>query len=129
MIQVYKYDENLVFIEPVIIHEKDDAGNYVIPGFCTEVAPPDSPSLFKPKFNTETREWTESATQEEIDAILTSVPSETSPVDLLVQQNAKLTMQLAAVNKENEERRQREAEMTLLLAQLQSDINTLKGAN
>lgn len=129
MIQVYKYDENLVFIEPVIIHEKDDAGHYVIPGFCTEIAPPDSPSLFKPKFNTETQEWTESATQEEIDAILTSVPSETSPVDLLVQQNAKLTMQLAAVNKENEERRQREAEMTLLLAQLQSDINTLKGAN
>ncbi|MGG0774691.1 hypothetical protein ABE060_05295 [Bacillus rugosus] len=129
MIQVYKYDENLVFIEPVIIHEKDDAGNYVIPSDCTEVALPDSPSLFKPKFNTETQEWAESATQEEIDAILTSVPSETSPVDLLVQQNAKLTMQLAAVNKENEERRQREAEMTLLLAQLQSDINTLKGAN
>ncbi|MCY9083723.1 hypothetical protein MOE57_14730 [Bacillus inaquosorum] len=129
MIQVYRYDENFVFAEPVLVNEKDDAGNYVIPGFCTEIAPPDSPSLFKPKFNTETQEWTESATQEEIDAILNSGNVEVSAIDLLKQQNAKLTLQLATVNKENEERRQREAEMALLLAQLQSDINTMKGAN
>lgn len=129
MIQVYRYDENFVFVEPVLVTEKDDEGNYVIPESCTEVAPPDDPSLFKAKFNPETQQWTESATQEEIDAILNAGGSEISAVDLLKQQNAKLTLQLTTINKENEERRQREAEMTLLLAQLQSDINTMKGAN
>ncbi|WP_332606879.1 hypothetical protein [Bacillus spizizenii] len=129
MIQVYKYDENYVFVEPVLITEKDDEGNYVVPESCTEVAPPDDPSLFKAKFDPETQQWTESATQEEIDVILNSGSSEVSAVDLLVQQNAKLTLQLATVNKENEDRRQRESEMTLLLAQLKADVAALKGVN
>ncbi|WEZ22042.1 hypothetical protein P5661_10920 [Bacillus subtilis] len=129
MLQVYRYDENLLFVEPVIVTEMDEVGNYVIPADCTEVELPDSPSLFKPKFDSTDQTWIESATQEEIDAILNSGTIEVSAIDLLVKQNAKLTVQLATVNKENEERRQREAEMTLLIAQLKADVATLKGAN
>ncbi|MEG7356849.1 hypothetical protein V6D44_14515 [Bacillus sp. 0209A] len=129
MLQVYRYDENYLFVEPVLVTEMDDTGNYAIPADCTTVALPDSPSLFKPKFDAEKQEWTETATQEEIEAILNSGGKEISVVDLLKQQNAALSLQIAKSEKENEERRMREAEQALAIAQMQKQIEDLKGAN
>ncbi|CAI6291851.1 MULTISPECIES: hypothetical protein [Bacillus] len=129
MLQVYRYDENLEYVEPVLITELDETGNYVIPTDCTTVALPDSPSLFKPKFDVEKQEWTETATQEEIDAVLNSGENEVSAVDLLKRQNAELSLQVAKSEKENEERRMREAEQALVIAQMQKQIEELKGAN
>lgn len=45
MLQVYRYGEDFRFIEPVVIYEKDDVGNYVIPPDCTVVPTPDDPSF------------------------------------------------------------------------------------
>lgn len=96
MKQVYKYDENFIFVEPVLVYEKDDAGNYVIPDSCTEVEPPDSPSLFKRKFDPILREWTEGATQAEINEFLSHAKSSEgqSPIEMLKAQNAVIMMQL-----------------------------------
>ncbi|MEE5181508.1 hypothetical protein JDW21_21405 [Bacillus subtilis] len=128
MIQVYRYDENLLFIEPMLISQKDEEGNYVIPSNCTTIPLPDSPSLFKAKFDAEKQKWIESATQEEIDAVLSSVGDEISVVDLLKQQNAALSLQIAKTEKENEERRMRESEQAFVIAQMQKQIEKLKGA-
>ncbi|MGG0944454.1 hypothetical protein ABE143_19790 [Bacillus subtilis] len=129
MLQVYRYDENLEYVEPVLVTEMDEVGNYIIPADCTTVALPDSPSLFKPKFDAEKQEWTETATQEEIDAVLNSGEKEVSAIDLLKRQNAELSLQVAKSEKENEERRMREAEQALVIAQMQKQIEELKGAN
>ncbi|CAM4161462.1 hypothetical protein BS11774_01090 [Bacillus subtilis] len=129
MLQVYRYDENYMFIEPILVTEIDEKGDYIIPADCTTVELPDSPSLFKPKFDTENQEWTETATQEEIEAILNSGGKEISAIDLLKQQNASLSLQVAKSEKENEERRMREAEQALVIAQMQKQIEELKGAN
>lgn len=45
MLQVYRYGEDFRFIEPVVIYETDDVGNYVIPSDCTAVPTPDDPSF------------------------------------------------------------------------------------
>ncbi|MEC1436532.1 hypothetical protein [Bacillus spizizenii] len=129
MLQVYRYDENYMFIEPLLVTEIDEKGDYIIPADCTTVELPDSPSLFIPKFDAETQEWTETATQEEIEAILNSGGKEISAIDLLKQQNAALSLQVAKSEKENEERRMREAEQALVIAQMQKQIEELKGAN
>ncbi|MEC1613260.1 hypothetical protein P9D96_08520 [Bacillus mojavensis] len=129
MLQVYRYDENLEYVEPVLVTEIDEKGDYIIPADCTTVALPDSPSFFKPKFDPENQEWSETATQEEIEAILNSGGKEISVVDLLKQQNAALSLQIAKSEKENEERRMREAEQALVIAQMQKQIEELKGAN
>ncbi|MCY7919817.1 hypothetical protein [Bacillus vallismortis] len=129
MLQVYKYDENYVFKEPILLTEMDEEGNYVIPANCTSVELPDSPSLFKPKFDSDNQEWIETATQDEINAILNSVGDETSEVGLLKQQNATFSLHIAKTEKENEERRMREAEQAFVIAQMQKQIQELKGAN
>lgn len=127
MIQVYRYDKNFLFVEPVLVSEVDEKGNYIIPTDCTTVELPDSPSLFKPKFDADKQEWTEVATQEEIDSVLISTGEEVSVVDLLKQQNAALSLQIAKTEKENEERRMREAEQAFVIAQMQKQIQELKG--
>ncbi|MEG7380109.1 hypothetical protein V5785_12385 [Bacillus subtilis] len=129
MLQVYRYGEDFRFIEPVVIYETDDVGNYVIPPDCTVVPTPDDPSFFEPKFDPEKQEWVESATQEEIDEILSKGDQEVSVVDLLKQQNAALSLQIAKSERENEERRKREAEQALAIAQMQKQIEELKGVN
>ncbi|MBV5120840.1 hypothetical protein LJ568_02215 [Bacillus halotolerans] len=129
MIQVFRYDEDFMFVEPVLVIEVDEKGNYIIPADCTTVALPDSPSLFKPKFDADKQEWTEAATQEEIEAVLSSAGEEVSVVDLLKQQNAALSLQIAKTEKENGERRMREAEQAFVIAQMQKQIQELKGAN
>ncbi|MCY9058003.1 hypothetical protein MOE81_08680 [Bacillus inaquosorum] len=114
MIQVYKYDESFLFIEPMLVSQKDEEGNYVIPSDCTTIPLPDSPSLFKAKFDFENQKWIESATQEEIDAVLSSQTIDDSPVSQLKEQNALLLMQLAETQKQLQE--QAETTSTLLLS-------------
>ncbi|MEC1663360.1 hypothetical protein [Bacillus halotolerans] len=117
MIQVYRYDEDLLFVEPVLVTEKDEVGNYVIPADCTEVALPDSPSLFKPKFDSTAQAWNESATQEEIDAILNTGEVEDSPIDILKKQNALLLSQLAETQQQSEEQANMYADLIMSLTE------------
>ncbi|AUS14878.1 hypothetical protein [Bacillus velezensis] len=124
MIQVYEYDENFILTVPIAL-EPDEEGNYIIPENCTTVQPP---SFIKAMYQPYEKTWTEAATQEEIDAILDQAEQGTEPlpVDLLKMQNAKLTLRVAAAEKENTQRRQREADTALIIAQLQSQISDLK---
>ncbi|MFS0663492.1 hypothetical protein AB1L06_05590 [Bacillus mojavensis] len=85
MIQVHKYDENYMFIEPVIV-EEDENGNYVIPENCTDVEPV---SFYKAKFDINKKEWYESASQKYIDS-LQPPPPEPSEVDVLAEKVANL---------------------------------------
>ncbi|MBG9768931.1 hypothetical protein [Bacillus vallismortis] len=117
MLQVYRYDENYLFVEPVLVTEMDDTGNYAIPADCTTVALPDSPSLFKPKFDPENQEWSETATQEEIEAILSTGEVEESPVRLLQEQNALLLSQLAETQQQSEEQANMYAELIMSLTE------------
>ncbi|MCM3012552.1 hypothetical protein M3570_01960 [Bacillus subtilis] len=117
MLQVYRYDENLEYVEPVLITELDESGNYVIPTDCTTVALPDSPSLFKPKFDAEKQEWTETATQEEIDEILSVGATDVSPVSQLKEQNALLLMQLAETQKQSQEQAETIASLLMSLTE------------
>lgn len=89
MIQVYRYDENYIFIEPVIVEENEN-GNFVIPENCTDVEPV---SFYKAKFDINKQEWFESATQEYIDSLtpLTPVPTD---LDKVKQHLGDLTFQL-----------------------------------
>ncbi|WP_445430027.1 hypothetical protein [Bacillus atrophaeus] len=124
MIQVYEYDKNFILTVPIAIEPGEDK-NYTIPENCTTVQPP---PFFKPMFQPEEQKWTEAASQEEIDAIYRQAEQETEPlpIDLLKMQNAKLSLQVAAAEKENAQRRQREADTALLIAQLQKQVSDLK---
>ncbi|MCY8971447.1 hypothetical protein MOE37_07565 [Bacillus atrophaeus] len=124
MIQVYEYDENFFLTVPVTI-EPDEEGNYSIPENCTTIQPP---SFIKAMYHPSEKKWTEAATQEEIDAIYRQAEQDTEPlpIDLLKIQNAKLSLQIATAEKENAQRRQREADTALLIAQLQKEISDLK---
>ncbi|MBW7976619.1 hypothetical protein [Bacillus velezensis] len=124
MIQVYEYDENFILTKPVIV-EPDEEGNYTIPENCTDVQPP---SFIKAMYHPSDKLWTEAATEEEKEELEKQIENGrvSSPVDLLKMQNAKLSLQVAAAEKENAQRRQREADTALLIAQLQKDITDLK---
>ncbi|AVI29808.1 MULTISPECIES: hypothetical protein [Bacillus amyloliquefaciens group] len=124
MIQVYEYDENFILTKPVAI-EPDEEGNYTIPENCTIVQPP---SFIKAMYHPAEKTWTEAATEEEKEELEKQIENGrvSSPVDLLKMQNAKLSLQVAATEKENAQRRQREADTALLIAQLQKDITDLK---
>ncbi|WP_336804284.1 hypothetical protein [Bacillus subtilis] len=117
MLQVYRYGEDFRFIEPVVIYETDDVGDYVIPSDCTAVPLPDDPSFFEPQFDPEKQEWVESATQEEIEAILNVGASEVSPVSQLKEQNALLLMQLAETQKQSQEQAETIASLLMSLTE------------
>ncbi|MEC1488869.1 hypothetical protein [Bacillus subtilis] len=118
MKQVYKYDENFMFVEPVLVYE-NDYGNYVIPGFCTEIEPPATPSLFKPKFDPVLRGWIEGATQTEIDEILNHAHSVEgqSPIEVLKAQNAAIMVQLAESQNQAETQAKMIADLLMMLAE------------
>jgi hypothetical protein len=88
MKQVYKYDEEGFFVEPVLIEN-----NEVLPVNCTESELP-QPN-YKPKFNGV--EWVETLTQEQIDEIKNQ-PQPPSELDGLKQQNAELKQQMEQQN-------------------------------
>ncbi|WP_144502922.1 hypothetical protein [Bacillus pumilus] len=94
---VYRYDEKFDLVASVIL-ETDEFGNYIIPENCTTIAPPDNPSLYKPRFDPKKEEWFESATQEYIDS-LQPRPSQPDDVTMLKKQVALLTLQLSQLQR------------------------------
>nr|WP_285858412.1 hypothetical protein [Bacillus safensis] len=68
--------------------ETDEFGNYVIPKNCTTIAPPDNPSLYKPRFDPAKEEWFEFATQEYIDGLQPVV--EPSDLEIVRQRQAEI---------------------------------------
>ncbi|KXZ22306.1 hypothetical protein AXI58_09960 [Bacillus nakamurai] len=77
--QVYKYDENYIYEFPVVL--EDDSP---LPDHCTTIPPSDG--LYIPKFNTKTKKWVESASEEYIDSLkpLDPEPSETEKLKKVV---------------------------------------------
>lgn len=73
MKQVFRYDLDGFYIEPVIVGKDDD-----VPKDCTELHPNDFGSFIKGKLNADKTAWIEGATQEEIDIIknMSQQPSE-----------------------------------------------------
>jgi hypothetical protein len=61
MKEVYRYDENGIYIEPVILKDGEN-----IPDNCTEIKP--TGSFYKGKF--QNGQWIESLTQAEIDELV-----------------------------------------------------------
>ncbi len=66
MKQVYKYNDQGKFVEPVIIIPNGD-GEYELPDNCTDVPLP-QPN-WKPVFDTVKKEWIETITQEELEEL------------------------------------------------------------
>lgn len=60
MRQVYRFDNDGIYIEPVLLKNND-----IMPDDCTEIHPPDG--LYRAKFTG--TEWVEDMSKEEIDAL------------------------------------------------------------
>jgi hypothetical protein len=89
MKEVYRYDENGIYIEPVILKDGDN-----IPVNCTEIKP--TGSFYKGKF--ENGQWIESLTQAEIDELV-NVPQ---PVLGVEEKVAQMAEQLVITQKQLE---------------------------
>ncbi|AWD88484.1 MULTISPECIES: hypothetical protein [Bacillus] len=115
MIQVYEYDENFILTQPLSI-KPDEEGNYTIPENCTIVQPP---SFIKAMYHPAEKIWTETATEEEKNALEKQIESGRvpSPVDELKAQNAAITTQLAEAQSLAESQAQMIANLYLLLAE------------
>ncbi|MDR4995411.1 hypothetical protein RGT17_09180 [Bacillus altitudinis] len=117
---IYAYDENFKYIPDGDSEIPDDAE---IPEGFTDVQPQEG--LYLAKYNSKSKTWRESATQEYIDSLQTEQPP--YDIDLLKQQNAVLTKQLTELSKEAAAAKLREAQMAKQLAQLMTEIQELKG--
>ncbi|MGM0971317.1 MAG: hypothetical protein ACQEWR_22485 [Bacillota bacterium] len=95
---VHRYDGNFDLVASVILTGTDEFGNYVIPENCTTIAPPDNPSLYKPRFDPKKEEWFESATQEYIDSLQPG-PLQPDDVTMLKKQVALLTLQVSQIQR------------------------------
>lgn len=91
MKQVYMFDSEGKFIEPVIIYP-DEEGNYIIPDDCTnqELPQPNWKPVFKDG------KWVETITDEELAEL--SKPPEPTEIELLKKENENLKQQLAQTN-------------------------------
>ncbi|WP_342502851.1 hypothetical protein [Bacillus sp. FSL K6-1000] len=98
MILVYRYDEKFDLVASVILTETDEKGDYIIPENCTTIAPPDNPSLYKPRFDPKKEEWFESATKEYIDSFQTDPPPP-DDIALLKKHVALLTLQVSQIQR------------------------------
>nr|WGE05874.1 hypothetical protein P5640_07945 [Bacillus subtilis] len=99
MIQVYEYDNNYLFTNLMIIEEYDDKDGYIIPENCTPISPPNSPSLYIPRFNKTKQVWEESASQEYINSVKLQ-PEKPSELDLLGQSLAEAKITILKNNKD-----------------------------
>ena len=86
MKQLYRFDENGNYIEPVII-EPDNLGEYHIPEDCTDIELP-QPN-YRPKFNKDKLVWEETVSEEELEEIL-NPPIQKTEIDILKEKNEKL---------------------------------------
>ncbi|CAI6276034.1 hypothetical protein ACR6EC_22150 [Bacillus subtilis] len=111
MIQVYKYNENFMFVEPLVVTEMDEKGDYIFPDNCTSVPLPDSPSYYLPRFDLSKQVWIETASQEYIDS-LSPPPEEPSDVELLGQSLAEARILILKQNR--------------LIFNLQNEVKNLK---
>lgn len=84
MRQVYKYDEDGFYLEPIVLHEHEP-----LPSNCTEIAP--EGGLFKAKHIN--GHWFESLPQSEIDQMFNQ-STQPSEIELLKQENAALVKRL-----------------------------------
>ncbi|PRS67588.1 hypothetical protein ACE6HX_11810 [Bacillus pumilus] len=117
---IYAYDDNFKYIPGGDKEIPDDAE---IPEGFTDVQPQEG--LYIAEYNSASKTWSESATQEYIDSLKTEQPP--YDIDLLKQQNAVLTKQLTELSKEAAAAKLREAQMAKQLAQLMTEIQELKG--
>lgn len=88
MKQVYKYDENGLFLEPIVIYP-NESGLYVIPNDCTDKELP-QPN-WKPVFDKIKKVWVDKITEKEKEALANFIP-EKSEVELLREENAQLNL-------------------------------------
>jgi hypothetical protein len=132
MKQVYKYDNNGEFLEPVIIFP-DDNDEYIVPEDCTEKPLP-QPN-YKPKFDKQLNDWVEtkplpidgfvSPLWDGIDWAETPVP----PIDdvtLLKESDAFSILQLTDTQQQLTDTQQQLAETKLSLESSQSAITDLQ---
>lgn len=117
---IYAYDEDFKYIRGGDKEVPDDAE---IPEGFTDVQPQEG--LYIAEYNSTSKTWSESATQEYIDSLQIEQPPD--DIDLLKQQNAVLTKQLTELTKEAAAAKLREAQMAKQLAQLMTEIQELKG--
>lgn len=104
MKQLYRFDEEGYYIEPVII-DMDKNGEYIIPEDCTEIEL-HQPN-YKPKFNKEKLAWEETIGEDELEEILNPPEQEKTDVDVLKEQNAELEsalLELTEVSSFHEDR-------------------------
>lgn len=84
MKEVYRYDENGIYIEPVILQDGEN-----VPTNCTVIKP--TGSFFKGKF--ESGKWIESLTQDEINELI-NAPQPVSELETLKKQQTDLVFTL-----------------------------------
>jgi hypothetical protein len=84
MKEVYRYDENGIYIEPVILKDGEN-----IPDNCTEIKP--IGSFFQGKFVN--GQWIESLTQDEINELI-NAPQPVSELETLKKQQTDLVFTL-----------------------------------
>ncbi|MCY8485426.1 hypothetical protein MOC97_07990 [Bacillus atrophaeus] len=115
MIQVYRYDEDYFFIEPIPV-ERDEDDNYIIPDNCTTIQPP---PFIKAMYHPNEKKWTEAATPKEKKALEKQIESGRAPfpVDELKAQNAAITAQLAEAQSLAESQARMIANLYLMLAE------------
>lgn len=119
---IYAYDEDFKYIRGGDKEIPDDAE---IPAGFTDVQPQEG--LYIAEYNPKSKTWSESATQEYIDSLQVEQPPD--DIDLLKQQNAVLTKQVAQLSKDAAEAKIREAKMAKQFAQLMMELESLKGGD
>ncbi|EMI13154.1 hypothetical protein C883_3119 [Bacillus stratosphericus LAMA 585] len=119
---IYAFDQNNKYI---LGGDKEIADDAEIPVGFTGVQPQDG--LYKAEYDHASSTWNESATQEYIDSLQLEQPP--YDIDLLKQQNAVLTKQVAQLSKDAAEAKIREAKMAKQFAQLMMELESLKGGN
>lgn len=108
MKQVYKFDNQGRFVEPIVIFPTD--GVYKIPSDCTDKSLP-QPN-WKPVFNG--AKWEETITDEEL-ATLKNQPQPKPEIELLKDENLELKLALAEMA---ETQQSDKTEMQLALAEI-----------
>ncbi|MCA0923052.1 hypothetical protein LCM03_00100 [Bacillus stratosphericus] len=119
---IYAYDEDFKYIRGGDKEIPDDAE---IPEGFTDVQPQEG--LYIAEYNPGSKTWSESATQEYIDSLQVEQPP--YDIELLKQQNAVLTKQVAQLSKDAAEAKIREAKMAKQFAQLMMELESLKGGD